>query len=514
MRYDPRPVTHRRGLRAILVCAPLVTVVLGVMTEAFDVFPRLRIAIQRPADDLPSTRLAPLDDVRAGLPLMSLYVPEPHLSDPVTGLFQNLLARGRDWERPGTLSYFEDGRLKFATEVGVRIHGGISREISPVKSFKIYFRGKQGADQFVPGVLFGGRADPLRRFILHNDLRADADGRFWHFQNPLAYDIVKRIGAVAPKTQPVRFFLNGQWQGVYVATEKVDVNIESPYLIGNYGHDDFATTNRDFEELALWLFEHRPWTLDVVDEVVDMDNLTRWFLSILFCATEDPFQGAQLRNNRDPDGRWFFVSWDMDHSFMDFNLQVDRPWEHDTFRTVFARAGERQRTRRPSDVRSSLLTTLFTEDESYRQYFRALFVETMNHRLTSEFLEQRLRFYRTVSETYGVTDTAYLDILGEYLEKRPAFLWSLAEQYLNTDPTTSLRLEGPTGVTLRVDGRDVGSRFDGRYFPDMTVTVEVEAHDRQSVSHWFVNGQRVELSGPPIELSTARDLTVRLVPVS
>ena len=34
----------------------------------------------------------------------------------------------------------------------------------------------------------------------------------------------------------------------------------------------------------------RPLTVRQVSERIDVENLTRWFLSVLFCATEDAFQ--------------------------------------------------------------------------------------------------------------------------------------------------------------------------------------------------------------------------------
>ena len=44
--------------------------------------------------------------------------------DPVTGLLPNKMKHGEEWEREGSVSYFDAGKLLFATGVGVRIHGG------------------------------------------------------------------------------------------------------------------------------------------------------------------------------------------------------------------------------------------------------------------------------------------------------------------------------------------------------------------------------------------------------
>jgi hypothetical protein len=503
-------VTARPWRRALLWLFPGALIVLGLASQDAGLFARLRFAVQRPTIDLPSTTAAPPREVRRGLPLLSLYIDPAHLHDPRTGLFTHNTARGPDWERPASASYFDQGRLLFASGVGVRIHGGISRVISPVQSFKIYLRRRYGADRFAPDVqVFGPAAEPLRRLLAHNDLRADRSGRFWHLVNPLAYDISARIGAKVPGFKPVRFFLNGDWQGVYVLSEKIDLNLDSQYVIAHYGHADFATTNRDFDDLRLWLEQHRPWTLETISRVIDADNLTRWFLSILFCATEDPLQGPQLKDNRDHDGRWFWINWDMDHSFMDLNRQVETPWQHDTFRVVFERTGEARRGRWDWEIRSMLLTTLVAEDEGYRQFFKQLFDETMNYRLTAAFLEERFRHYEEIARTYGVPDREYLGILRDFLAHRPAFLRRLAEQYLDTDASVGLTLRYPDAASVRADGFAVPTGFEGRYFPGATVELAVSDPDGGTWT-WLVNGAEVDARGGTLVLRMDRDLSVEL----
>jgi hypothetical protein len=69
--------------------------------------------------------------------------------------------------------------------------------------------------------LFSAEADPVRRIVVHDDVRRD--GKMdWYFANPLAYDIARAIGAIAPETKPVRFFVNGEYYGPFVVTERFD----------------------------------------------------------------------------------------------------------------------------------------------------------------------------------------------------------------------------------------------------------------------------------------------------
>ena len=491
-----------------VVVVALLAFAVGAVVGSFEPFPQLRFAIQRTPEDAPSSRMAPPEEVARNLPLLSIAIDEHDLQDPDRGIIANVEARGRDWERRASVSYYENGQLRFASGVGLRIHGGLTRVLSPRKSFRLYFRREYGASHLPDDVLFGGRVDPIQRLVVHNDVREETTGRAWHFVNPLAYDITRRIGAYAPWTQPVRLFLNGDWRGVYVLTEQVRDTMIPELLIPRFGHADFATDNRSYDELHAWVQRLEPLRMEAVAERIDLDNLTRWFLSVLFCATEDAFQGAQLRDRSRPAGGWFWINWDMDHAFMDYNLRAPVPWEHDTFSTTLERIAEPPRGWRPTEVRAVILTTLLAEDEAYRDYFKRIFVEVMNHRLTTAFLRERFDHYATLGRQMGRDDDlAYLDQLEQFLDRRPAVLREHAEVYLNTAPSLHVWVRGLGDSRGTLDGRPVPDEFSGYYFPDMTMTLA--ATDDATFRHWLVDGDVV--TGPYLELRVERDVEIDAV---
>jgi hypothetical protein len=494
----------------VLFLLPLALVALGIGIERADLFSRLRSSVQRLPETLPSTTSVPPEEIVRGVPLLSVFV-EPHdLYDADTGLLANKLMQGSAWERHGWMSYFDHGRLRFASDVGVRVHGGISRTISPVPSFRLYFRRKYGARRPAPGLFFDASADPVRSVVLHNDLRADSFNRYWQFLNPLAYDIARAAGAFAPQTKPVRVLLNGTVLGVYALTE--DLN-DSQYLYAHYGHANFDQSTRSYRRLLNDLKAEEPLTMEKVAEVVDLDNLTRWFLSILFCATEDMYQGLQLRDTTTPEARWFWISWDMDHSFMDHNRRApaDAPWEHDTFQWMMERIEEDRGGRFVyPEPRPFIFTTLIA-DPAYQEYFKQRFTEVMNHRITSTFLDERFAHYAHIAQTYGVQDLEYLDVLRGFLTHRPAALRNLAEQYLNTGPSVRYRLIAPRTARLTVDGMPVKSEYEGYYFPGMTIEAAVAPEDRAAFSHWRVNAERLTDAGPTLRVRVDTNLEIEAV---
>ena len=349
----------------------------------------------------------------------------------------------------------------------------------------------------------------IRRLVVHSDVRTDADGRAWHFVNPLAYDITRRVGALAPYTQPVRLFLNGEPQGIYVLTEHVRDHMIPELLVPRFGHADFATDNRSYNDLREWVGRNEHSGMRGLADRIDIDNLTRWFIAVLFCGTEDALQGAQLLDRRDSNARWFWISWDMDHSFMDYNQQAPVPWEHDTFRTTLERAGEAPRGWRASEVRALVLTRMLAEDEEYREHFKRTYVEVMNHRLTPAFLRERYEHYATLGRRMGLKgdDLTYVSRLESFLRHRPRVLRDQAEVYLNTPPSRRVRVRGLGDDRGTVDGMAVPDDFEGFYFPDMTMTAT--ANPKTGFRHWLVNGRTI--TGPKLSRRVDRDLVVDAV---
>src|SRR6185436_6822123 len=88
------------------------------------------------------------------LRLPNLVVLEAKPED-IQTILANPVQRGRRWEPPAHISFLSNGVLKFESNVGVRIHGDISRtKYTHQKSFRVYFRKTlEGLD--APGPLVG-----------------------------------------------------------------------------------------------------------------------------------------------------------------------------------------------------------------------------------------------------------------------------------------------------------------------------------------------------------------------
>ena len=458
----------RTGL-AIAIAAALGLVTAGAALERLDPFPSLRFAIQRSPADLPSSRAISAMEVVRGHPTVSLHLPRRDLQQ----LLENKMQHGRAWERAGSVSYFEDGRLRLAAQVGVRIHGGGSRLSSERQGFRLFFRRDYGVTRAPRGVLLEDAGDPLRRVVLHNDVRRGANGTMWHLVNPLCYDFARRIGCITPATRPVRFFLNGEFQGVYVVTEHFDDEYFEAHMPGHRITMELPA----MERLRAQIEATYPLTMRAAGELVDVENVTAWFLAVVFAATRDAYQGpGQFLDEGRPRGGWFWVTWDMDQSLRD--------WDLDSFQYLLERVGERPRGRRASEPRATLITRLIAGDPAYRAYLAARVDDMLNHQLTPEYLATRTEHYADIGGAYGAS-LEYLPRVREFIKRRPAFVRELAEQWLNTPPGVAVTVRHDGGAALVIDGFEEESPYSGTYFPGRELVVRTPGGER---IEWYVNG--------------------------
>jgi len=240
---------------------------------------------------MPSSMVIDEKDFRDGWPLLSIVADPNSLYGP-EGIITNATRRGRQWERLAYVSYYENGQLLFSSGVGLRIHGGESRKskIRP-QSFRLYLRKDYGANQFPPGILFEAETEPLKCLVLRLDWL-----RGWPFICPLAFDVIRQIGCIAPEAKPVLFSLNGEPMGIYWLSE----HLSKRQWTSHFGHDNFVfyryksvndeETRKIYGQMIRWGRDTgAKITMEEAGKYIDVDNLSRQIFSIMFCGNSDPF---------------------------------------------------------------------------------------------------------------------------------------------------------------------------------------------------------------------------------
>ena len=465
-------------------------------------------------DPLDETQLATIlafdpEWLDGGLPILSLQMRDEDLAR----LEKNPNGRGREYEEEAFVAYLVDGDLVYSSGAGLRVHGGKTREYARLRSYRLHFRSRYGQRRFSTEV-FPSRSDyPPRSVVIGNNLHGlDERNRRWQFVEPMAYDFVRRIGMPAPATSTAIFFLNGQNRGSVNLTEYVDAD----YLEAHYGHDRFVLVRSKlnpnspaprvkqgdrerYEELVQWLRSTPEPTMDQVARVVDIDNLSRWFLGIVFCATGDVFNGPLLLDETDPEARWFWVAWDLEFSFGQPRFPPDQAGpERDTIPFVLHRRHRR-------DPRSALLQGLFATSPEFRAYFADLATEALNHRLTDEFLQERLAFYRDQLDRAPVRRRDFwTDVEAFVLARKPILRRQLA-QHFGYEPSHRVTVENPNSAHLIIDGHALDTTYQGWYFEGQHIEIDAPLGE----TGFEIAGRRTP--GPALSLEVTGETKIRLI---
>ena len=442
----------------------------------------------------PSSRVIKQDYFKTGWPILSIVANQSDLYHPDSGIIVNKTERGRAWERPVYWSFFQGGEVRSAGMAGMRMHGGRAR-LQLFNNFRLYFRKEYGTSKLPPGVLFTNGSEPLKRLVVHST-KWPPD---WPFNTPLAFDITRQMGAIAPKTQLSTLYLNGKHQGIYFLTPQLGrVQLKS-----YFGHDNFdlysfkkknSKAAQTFYNDNFWRYANsqEKLAMKTVGQKIDLDNFTRHLFSFVFCGTSDFCQGVAVKDNSKQDGKLFWMNWDMDHSFIDVyrtfhcrDCEKIESWEQSAWSRVYNRTKQ-------ICGRERLFTRLMDEDPEYRRYVIKLVMEVLNHRINERFLNQRLDYYRRLLAAYGGDNTGYIEKLDQFFKNRAAFIRAEMKQIFGMGEIATCEVKGGRGVAFEIDGFVEREVYIGYYPKNSKIQIAINGRQKGKLLHWKVNGERVE----------------------
>ncbi len=313
----------------------------------------------------------------------------------------NYSQRGRDWERPASIEYFEpDGTLGFVQNIGVRIHGGATRTRDR-KSLRLYARSEYDQQNrfsydIFPGLeQYSGSGDLVEdynRLILRNSGN-DSNGTL--IRDAIMQALVDPMDIAKQAFSPVVVFINGEYWGLKNVRERLDPHyVESHYGVDSddvvilYDYHNYDGTAisvgseqdlQDFVELRTFIDINDmsdPSHYAYVQTQMDIENFLQYYMAnIYFKNTDWPHNNNRFWRKDveklDPeapvghDGRWRWIMFDTDFGFQD-------P-DHDTLRWATRGINERTGERWPNMMLWGLLG-----NEDFRHRFINAFADAMN----------------------------------------------------------------------------------------------------------------------------------------
>nr|HPJ57184.1 CotH kinase family protein [Kiritimatiellia bacterium] len=500
---------------------------------------------------------------RYSLPVVSIATDAANLFDDDIGIYtpvnDNMLQSGSDWERPGTIEFFEPGgALAFDGPIGIRLHGNTTRN-RPRKALRIYAR---GSGPFEYQIFPDKPVAEFDTFILRNG------GNDWG--NGVIRDLFLQSLAENARLdrqfgRPVLVFLNGEYWGLHDLRDRFD----DGYILHHYDldEDEFVQVELDRETATpnipvyddgnealggdyagLWEFM-RTNDLSTSDayaavaDRLDTGSFMDFFQANIFFGNTD-WPGNNLRawrsveTNRTEDApafldaRWRYMLYDADFGFgLDFvyvpgsSNYVFQPGQtdfgtfarHDTL--AFAANDTSEGAYWSNEPDGTLMFRRLLDNDGFRRDFVIRFCDQLNTAysrahvtnrwaqwvdlLAPEMPEHAARWRQPTNWT------SECDRIRAYGEQRTAAVWDHLRDFFDLSAPVNLTVNvaDPEAGFVRVNTLDLdadtagftGYPWTGAYFTNYPVTLTAVERTGYQFIAWFKNAE-VFSSDPSIEL--------------
>lgn len=269
------------------------------------------------------------------IPVIFISTDRTNLRGP-TGIMEtsprNTVNRGIAWERPCSTEWiFPDSGDSMQVNCGLRIQGGnyVRERYHPngglpfsKYSFRLYFRSDYGSGKFrhrlFPGTavdefdvisLRAGMNDHTRPYIIDEYVRS----------------LHSDMGHVASHGTFAHLFINGEYQGYYNPTERIDDRFLDSYFGDEFDWDIVAQFGeiREGDRVAwnrMFAATQRDQTpienFTETATLLDIDNFIDYLLLNIYAGTGDwPHNNWRAFRQRSPDSLWKFLVWDAEWAF-------------------------------------------------------------------------------------------------------------------------------------------------------------------------------------------------------
>jgi hypothetical protein len=455
------------------------------------------------------------------LPVLSLVTDPANLWNPEIGIYTegrypilpNYLQRGREWERPVLMEFFEDDHsLGFAVDGGIRIFGGTTR-LQPKKSFILYFREEYGQERLDYPIFWEAEFDKheLDGFssLVVRNVGDDGEGGLPRIRDPLMQALWWEEGGLISAKRSIFVYLNGKPWGIYNLREHIDAD----YIASNFHIDDCDLITEELTvkagnavnwDATLSFFESHDLASSAnytrAGELIDLRNFTDFEIFQIYGGNIDVWANYVRFRPRSPEGKWRWIMWDMD---LTFGLDPQIGVSHDTL------AWYTRDKPRPDlgpawadgDLWLTLMLRKLLENEEHRNYFINRFADLLNTTLHPENIIAKidalasiiepdipLEMARWSDEWGGSVEEweANVEGLRDFARQRPYYVRQHIIDKFGLMGTALLTIEPPSGEgSVQVNTiLPTSYPWHSTYFQGIPVTLQAEPAPGYEFAGW------------------------------
>ncbi|MBD8489080.1 CotH kinase family protein [Echinicola sp. CAU 1574] len=492
---------------------------------------------------------------RYSLPVISIITEEQNLFSDDRGIFVpgntydgsqakpqytgNYFQRGDEWERPASLSLFDkDGDFAFSENVGLRIHGGITRHF-PQKALRVYLRSEYG-DNTLDYQLFEERIyKDAKRFLLR---ASGNDFGETYFRDAFAHRLVSQMDIDYQAYEPSIVFINGEYWGIHNIRERQD----KYYLKNLYGVDpenvDILTGQNSVKEgdneqykfvldLVGKLNKEDDNSITEIEKYIDLNNHIDYMIAQIYVANTDwPHNNIDFwrerttfspESSKGRDGRFRWMLYDTDHGLSHVNHA-----DHNTLNWVTQEFGKE------GWIWPNFLFRQLLGHKAYKERFINRFLDHLNttflperaNSLLEEMkkniepeIEEHLK--RWIEPGSKAKWEEKVNDVQDFVSNRAENVQSHMASYFNVDNAYKVTLNTAAPNTGNIKLNSVEIKYgtpgvglipfpwQGTYFENTPIHLSPLPNEGYLFDHWLINGQKVSQEEIVIDLVKNTEIT-------
>ncbi len=420
----------------------------------------------------------------------------------------------RDWERPVHIEFWEiDGRLAFAQDAGVRLHGVGSR-LSPQKSLRLYARGNYGPANFDYQLFPDKAINSFRRFLLRN---AGQDWPYAFMRDALTAILAQSMGLDVMAYRPTEVFLNGEYWGIHNLRERID----QYYLAANHDLDPASVSIleqnsnirrgscRDYMLFldTMRLFDDQPeLQRELAERHIDVANFIDYYSIEIYTDNQDwPGNNSRYWKSDAPGSRWRWLVFDTDAG-LGYGKEVSN--------NTFDRLASPVQTSFANPLWSTYLFRSLIRDNKFRYDFINRMADHLNTNLHAvhahSVIDSVAAMLRpAITRQQERWDTLYdwesnVQKIKDYTLERIAWLrFHYVKQFdLGGEAKIQLKSNLPEGLRYEISTlENIKAPWTGIYFQDVPISIRVKPRP----GYAFVGWQDIEAGDSELSVTIQGD---------
>ena len=467
-----------------------------------------------------------INEPASTFPTISLAVTPEILFSQETGLYvKGPNAIDSLWRKDGAnfwskkeirchVEFFEDdGKCEFNSGAGMRLFGGVSR-LFEQKSMSIVTRDRYGKKRIKHRV-FGKNGEKNFKFLVLRN--SGSDWGKTHFRDALITNLVDDWDLEKQDYRPSHVYLNGEYWGIYNIREKInryflashaDVDpdsldlLEHKYVVKCGGRQHYLKMLRYIGKNNMAEDKH----FEYIKTQMDVENFMDYQIAQIYIDNRDAGGNIKFWRPQIANGKWRWILYDTDWGF---GLHYPKGYSTNSLEFFTAADGPDW----PNPPWSTFILRNLLKNKVFNEAFERRFMDRINTSFSAEYVLRKIEKFEAKyepeidrhHERWEIPNwhrDMHIDIMKEYVEKRPSYMIGFIQKYFNSGELTDVKiLPGEGGKVVFNELLPVKKKpFTGTYFQGQTLNLKAIPKFGYRFSHWVGKNGTEAINNESLEM--------------